>query len=87
MSQDVRTETGLKKTRTGQIWNTLFFKKSWVYCPVLNTQPSVLKWERLGAYSDVRIQITMSKREREREREREKKTFGTQHGTNEERQN
>jgi hypothetical protein len=63
----------------------MFFKKSWVYCPVLNTQLSVLKWERLGAYSYVRIQITMSKRERKRERER--KNFWTQHGTNEERQN
>jgi len=41
----------------------------------------VLKWERLGAYSDVRIQIiTMSKKEK-------KNTFLTQHGTNEERQN
>jgi len=59
---------------------SLFYNKSWVYCPVLNAENIVLKWERLGAYSYVLIQIiTMSKKE--------KKTFLTQHGTNEERQN
>ena len=43
-----------------------------------HTELSVLKWERLGTYSDVRIQNNnVEEREREREREREKGLLDT----------
>lgn len=86
MSQNVRTETDLKQTRTGQIWNT----RRVCHCSITSHGFTAQYSTQRNEYAQVGTARSLQRcsySNYNKVEEKEKKTFWTQHGTNEERQN